>query len=56
MKYAMFVVMDPDHTDADVEAAPDLDAWFDDVKGRGACRRLRAAPARHRPDGARARR
>jgi hypothetical protein len=36
MKYAMFVVIDPDHAEADVEAAPDLDGWFDYVKGKGA--------------------
>lgn len=29
MKYVMFVVVDPDHTEADEAAAPTLDEWFD---------------------------
>lgn len=34
MKYLMFIVVDPDHTDADEAAAPPLDAWFDYAKAR----------------------
>ena len=28
----MFVVHDPDHTDEDEAAAPDLESWFDEVR------------------------
>lgn len=36
MKYLMFVCHDTDHTEADSAAAPDLDEWFDYVRGKGA--------------------
>ncbi len=35
MKYLMFVVADPDHTEADEAAAPTLDDWFAYVNERG---------------------
>ena len=35
MKYLMFVVGDPDHTEADEAAAPSLDDWFAYVNTRG---------------------
>ncbi|MGZ4455202.1 MAG: YciI family protein [Nocardioides sp.] len=35
MKYVMFVVHDPDHTDADVAAAPDIEDWFAEMRERG---------------------
>lgn len=35
MKYVMFVVGDPDHTDADAAAAPDPKEWFSSVKPTG---------------------
>jgi len=35
VRYVMFVVGDPDHTEADTAAAPDLDGWFDSVRGTG---------------------
>ena len=28
MKYVMFIVLDPDHTEADAAAAPDIEDWF----------------------------
>ena len=36
MKYVMFVVGDPDHTEEDEAAAPDLEDWFAYVRGTGA--------------------
>ena len=36
MKYVMFVVGDPDHTEEDEAAAPDLEDWFAYVRGKGA--------------------
>ena len=36
MKYVMFVVGDPDHTEEDEAAAPDLEGWFAYVRGKGA--------------------
>ena len=36
MKYLMLVATDPDHTQSDAEAAPDVEEWFNDVTGRGA--------------------
>ena len=36
MKGLMFVCHDTDHTDDDSVAAPDLDTWFDHVRGKGA--------------------
>src|SRR3954451_19575965 len=35
MKYVMFVVGDPDHTEEDAAAAPDLDDWFASVRPGG---------------------
>ena len=35
MKYLMFVVLDPDHTEADEAAAPPIDDWFATVKANG---------------------
>lgn len=35
MKYMMFVVVDPDHTEADIEAAPDLASWWSDAQHHG---------------------
>jgi hypothetical protein len=35
MKYLMFVVLDPDHTEADAAAAPPLDEWFETTKAAG---------------------
>lgn len=35
MKYLMFIVLDPDHTEADEAAAPDMDAWFEYARERG---------------------
>ena len=43
MKYVMFVVGDPDYTEEDEAAAPDLEDWFAYVRGKvaylsgGAC-------------------
>ena len=36
MKYAMFVVVDPEATEADRQAAPPLAEWFDHVIGKSA--------------------
>jgi hypothetical protein len=36
MKYVMFVVGDPDHTEEDEAVAPDLEDWFAYVRGKGA--------------------
>jgi hypothetical protein len=36
MKYAMFIVVDPETSEADEAAAPPIEAWFDDMIGRGA--------------------
>ena len=36
MKYVMFVVGDPDYTEEDEAAAPDLEDWFAYVRGKGA--------------------
>src|SRR5215475_12056367 len=36
MKYAMFVVMDPEVTEADEAAAPSIEGWFDYMIGKGA--------------------
>ncbi|HEY2793623.1 MAG TPA: YciI family protein [Micromonosporaceae bacterium] len=38
MKYAMFVVADPEATEADEAAAPSLSAWFDHMMERSAYR------------------
>jgi len=35
MKYLMFVCTDPDHTEADAKAAPDIEEWFAYVSGGG---------------------
>ena len=35
MKYVMFVVGDPDHTEEDAAAAPDLEEWFTSVRPTG---------------------
>ena len=35
MKFVMFVVGDPDHSDADEEAAPPLDDWLAHVNAAG---------------------
>jgi hypothetical protein len=34
MKYLMFVCADPDHSDADAAAAPDVEEWFRHVTER----------------------
>jgi hypothetical protein len=36
MKYAMFIVMDPEATEADDAAAPPIEGWFDYMIGKGA--------------------
>jgi hypothetical protein len=36
MKYAMFIVMDPEATEADAAAAPSIDDWFDHMIDKGA--------------------
>lgn len=36
MKYLMLVATDPDHTQGDAEAAPDVEEWFAQVTGKGA--------------------
>ena len=36
MKYAMFVVVDPEATEADAAAAPPIDGWFDYMIGKSA--------------------
>lgn len=36
MKYLMFVATDPDHTQADAEAAPAVESWFAEVSAQGA--------------------
>jgi hypothetical protein len=36
MKFVMFVCGDPEVTDEDEAAAPDLDAWFAYARGKGA--------------------
>jgi hypothetical protein len=36
VKYLMFIVVDPDHTEADEAAAPALDDWFDYANARNA--------------------
>ena len=36
MKYAMFIVMDPEATEADDAAAPPVEGWFDYMIGKGA--------------------
>jgi hypothetical protein len=36
MKYAMFIVMDPEATAADDVAAPPIEGWFDYMIGKGA--------------------
>ena len=38
MKFLMFVVLDPDHTEADAAAAPPVEGWFAMVKATGAYR------------------
>jgi hypothetical protein len=38
MKFVMFVVGDPDHSEADEAAAPPLDDWFADVNAAGTYR------------------
>ena len=35
MKYLMFIVFDPDHTEQDEANAPDIDDWFDYARERG---------------------
>jgi hypothetical protein len=35
MKYLMFVVVDPDHTEQDEADAPDLEEWFTSVRAKG---------------------
>jgi hypothetical protein len=35
MKYLMFVVLDPDHTEADAAAAPPVEEWFAATKAAG---------------------
>ena len=35
MKYTMFVVVDPDHSEEDAAAAPDLEEWFTSVRAKG---------------------
>ena len=35
MKYVMFVVGDPDHTEEDAAAAPDIEEWFASVRPTG---------------------
>lgn len=35
MKYMMFVCADPDHSEADAAAAPDIEKWVDDLDSRG---------------------
>jgi hypothetical protein len=36
MKYAMFVVVDPEATEADQAAAPPIEDWFDHMISKGA--------------------
>jgi hypothetical protein len=36
MKYAMFIVADPEATEADDAAAPPIEGWFDYMISRGA--------------------
>jgi hypothetical protein len=36
MKYAMFIVVDPEATEADDAAAPPIEEWFDHMIGKGA--------------------
>ncbi|HEV3173242.1 MAG TPA: YciI family protein [Actinocrinis sp.] len=36
MKYAMFIVIDPETTEADDAAAPSIDGWFDYMIDKGA--------------------
>jgi hypothetical protein len=36
MKYLMFVATDPDHTEEDRKAAPDIEEWSDYVTGKNA--------------------
>jgi hypothetical protein len=36
MKYAMFIVMDPEASEADDAAAPSIEDWFDYMIGKGA--------------------
>jgi len=35
MKFVMMIVLDPDHSEADEAAAPDIDAWFEYARERG---------------------
>lgn len=35
MKYVMFIVLDPDHTEADAAAAPDVEDWFTFARENG---------------------
>ena len=35
MRYLMLVGTDPDHTEADAAAAPDIEEWFAAVSGKG---------------------
>jgi len=35
VKYLMFVVVDPDHTEADEAAAPPIEEWFEYANERG---------------------
>lgn len=35
MQFLMLVVLDPDHTAADVEAAPDVEHWWSTLNGQG---------------------
>jgi hypothetical protein len=36
MKYLMFVCVDPDHSEADAAAAPDVEEWLGSVTAKGA--------------------
>jgi hypothetical protein len=36
MKYAMFIVVDPEVSEADEAAAPSIEGWFDYMIGKGA--------------------
>lgn len=35
MKYAMFIVQDPEASSADAAAAPSIESWFDYMIGKG---------------------
>ena len=35
MKFLMFIVWDPDHTEVDAAAAPPIEGWFDYVNEKG---------------------